>query len=148
MSTGQLIQIWTLDKKNELMTIGMSTKAEVCHIHGQVPKGCMWSRERLTKIQTTSLPDHIWPGAWTRIEKAAQRREKQNGQSRNQNSNMLQNVRRVYSIDPSDEDYKDTIKNARRKLETPTATATPCKRELSKANIRKTVVPKTGIQSI
>ena len=41
------------------------------------PKGYMWSGERLTKIQTTSRPDHIWPDVWTRIGKAAQRREKQ-----------------------------------------------------------------------
>ena len=51
------------------------------------PKGYMWSRRRLTNIQTTSTPDDIWPGAWTRIGKAAQRREKKNGQSRNRNSN-------------------------------------------------------------
>ena len=31
-------------------------------------------RVRLTKIQTTSRPDQIWPEAWTRIGKAAQRR--------------------------------------------------------------------------
>ena len=37
----------------------------------------MWSGWRLTKIQTTSRPDHEWPDAWTRIGKAAQRREKQ-----------------------------------------------------------------------
>ena len=36
------------------------------------------------------------------------------------------------------------MKNARRKLETPMAAAMPCKREFSKASIRKTVVPKTG----
>ena len=41
------------------------------------PKGKMWSRRRLTKIQTTSRPGHIWPDAWTRIGKAAQRREKE-----------------------------------------------------------------------
>ncbi len=41
------------------------------------PKGFMCSGERLTKIQTTSHPDHVWPDAWTRIGKAAQRREKQ-----------------------------------------------------------------------
>ena len=35
------------------------------------PKGHMWSGWRLTKIQTTSRPDHIWPDAWTRIGKAA-----------------------------------------------------------------------------
>ena len=52
-------------------------------------------------------------------------------------------MKRIYSVDPSDEDYKDTIKNARRKLEKPAATAIPCKREFSKASILKNVVPKT-----
>ena len=32
---------------------------------------------RLTRIQTTSRPDHTWPDALTRIGKAAQRRKKQ-----------------------------------------------------------------------
>ena len=41
------------------------------------PKGYVWSGRRLTKIQTTSRPDHIWPDAWTRIAKSAQRTEKQ-----------------------------------------------------------------------
>ena len=41
------------------------------------PEGYMWSVVRLTKIQTTSRPDHIWPDTWTRSGKAAQRREKQ-----------------------------------------------------------------------
>ena len=35
--------------------------------------------------------------------------------------------RGVYSIDPSDEEYKDIIQNARRKLRTPKAAAMPCK---------------------
>ena len=41
------------------------------------PRGYMWSGWRLTKIKTTSRPDHIRPDAWIRIGKAAQRREKQ-----------------------------------------------------------------------
>ena len=40
------------------------------------PEQYMWSGGRLTKIQTTSRPDHKWPDAWTRIGKAAQKREK------------------------------------------------------------------------
>ena len=28
------------------------------------PKGYMWSGERLTKIQTTTRPDSVWPEAW------------------------------------------------------------------------------------
>ena len=39
------------------------------------PKGFLWSRVR--KVQTTTGPDHVWPEAWTKIGKAAQKREKQ-----------------------------------------------------------------------
>ena len=37
----------------------------------------MWSGERLTKIQTTTRPDHVWPEIWTKIGKASQNRGKQ-----------------------------------------------------------------------
>ena len=42
----------------------------------------------------------------------------------------LDNARRLrgnYFIDPEDKEFKETIKNARKKLETPKALATPCK---------------------
>ena len=111
----------------------MSTETEVCQIHGQFftrftllnetpPKGYMWSGVRLTKIQTTSRPDHIWPDAWTRIGKAAQRREKQEWAIEKPKLEYARNLKDIYSIDPSDEDY---------------TVATPCKREFSKASIRK-----------
>ena len=53
---------------------------------GHLQKGKMWSGERLTEIQITTRPDHIWPEAWTRTGEAAQK--KNNGQSRSQNSRM------------------------------------------------------------
>ena len=135
------------------MIIGMSTETEVCQLHRQdsqdsrklnetLPKGYMWSGRRLTKIHTTSRSHHIWPDAWTRIGKAAQKREAIMGY-RETKTPLCRNLTGIYSIDPSDKNYKDIIKNARRKLETPTATGTPCKRESSKASIRKTVIPKT-----
>ena len=51
----------------------------------------MWSGERLTKIQITTRPDHVWPEAWMKIGKAAQKQETQeNGHSRNRNLRMSQ----------------------------------------------------------
>ena len=76
------------------------------------PKGFLWSGGRLTKIQTTSRPDHIWPDAWTRIGKAAQRREKQEWAIQKPKLEHARKLRGIYSIDPSDEEYKDIIKNA------------------------------------
>ena len=46
-------------------------------------------------------------------------------------------------MDPSGQDDKDIIKNARRKLEMSMAAAMPCKRSFSQASIRETVVSKT-----
>ena len=40
-------------------------------------EGYMWSGERLTKIQTTTIPDYVCPEVWTKIGKGAQHREKQ-----------------------------------------------------------------------
>ena len=45
-------------------------------------------------------------------------------------SNELDNARKlrgIYFIDPEDKEFKETIKNFRKKLETPMATAMPCK---------------------
>ena len=41
------------------------------------PDGYTWSGGRLTKWQATSRPDHLWPEMWSKISKAAQRKEKQ-----------------------------------------------------------------------
>ena len=92
------------------------------------PKGYLWSGRRLTKIQTTSRPEHTWPDAWTRRGKAAQRREKQEWAIEKPKLEHARDLRGIYSIDLSGEEYRDIIKNARRKLETSKAAAVPCER--------------------
>ena len=64
------------------------------------PDGYMWSGRRLTRKQLTSRPDPL------------------------KNARKL---RGIYFIDPEDKEFKETIKNARKKLETSVATAMPCK---------------------
>ena len=137
MSSGQLIPIWTLHKKNELMTIGMSNLSvswtgftRFTLLIETPPRGYVVQGET-DKIQTTSRPDHIWPDAWTRIGKGAQKREKQEWTIEKPKLEYARKLRGNYSIDPSDGEFEDIIKNARRKLETPMAAAMPCKRALS-----------------
>ena len=66
----------------------MSIRTEVCQILGKDSqnsvyskkkplKGYVWSGRRLTKVQTTTRPDHACPEVWSKIGKAAQNREKQ-----------------------------------------------------------------------
>ena len=40
-------------------------------------KRYMWSGRRHRKIQATTSPDYVWPENWSRMSKAAQRKEKQ-----------------------------------------------------------------------
>ena len=46
---------------------------------------------------------------------------------KNLNSIMLEKLRGFYFIDPEDTEFKETIKNARKKLDTSVAPAMPCK---------------------
>ena len=71
------------------------------------PKGYMCSGGRLTKIQTTTRPDHIWPEVWSRIGKPAQKREKQEWTIEEPKLENASNLKGFYSIDSHDEEYKD-----------------------------------------
>ena len=96
----------------------------------------------MTKIPTTTRPDHIWPEAWTRIGKAAQRKENQEWTLEKPKLENAKSLRGIYSIDPSDEEHKDIIKNARRKMETHMAPAMPCKRTTAITSNRETIATK------
>ena len=74
------------------------------------PNGSMWSRGRLTKVQTISRPDHVWPELWTKIGKAAQNREKQEWKNEKPKLVYARRLRWIYFIDLDDQGYKETHK--------------------------------------
>ena len=91
------------------------------------PEGQMWSGWRLTKRQATSRPDHLRPELWRGLARNAKLREKHWWAIEKP---KLDNARRLWGIcfiDPEDMEFKETIKNAIRKLETPVVPAMPCK---------------------
>ena len=75
------------------------------------PNGYMCSGKRLTRKQLTSRPDHLWPELWIKWERMPSWRRSKCGRMKS-------------FIDQED---KETIKNARKNLETPMAPALPCK---------------------
>ena len=119
-------------KKSASMIIGISMGLETCLILGQVShKLLYWKKklqtdicgpgERLTRKQLTSRPDHLWPELWDKMGKHAKLKEKQkwsNGKFHLENARKL---RGIYFINPEDREFKETIKNARKKLETSVA---------------------------
>ena len=64
--------------------------------------------------------------------KHAKLKEKQKWSSEKLHLENARKLRGIYFIDPEDKEFKETIKNARKKLETSVAPAMPCK--ISKNN--------------
>ena len=83
---------------------------------------------RLTRKQLTSRQDYLWPELWEKWE----RTERQKWSHEEPRLDNARKLRGIYFIDPEDKEFKETIKNARKKLETPVAPAMPCK--ISKNN--------------
>ena len=93
MLPGLLTLIWTSCKKKRRLTFaGMSIQATICQTLGEDLRNLLHGPgERLTKIPTTTRPDYVWPEVWTKIGKASQNRENNNGQKRSQDLSMLEN---------------------------------------------------------
>ena len=91
------------------------------------PDGYMWSGGRLTRKQLTSRPDHLWPELWKSMGKHAKLKEKQKWSNEKLHLENARKLRGIYFIDLEDKEFKETIKNAREKLETSVAPAVPCK---------------------
>ena len=87
----------------------------------------MWSGRRLTRKQLTSRPDHLWPEIWKTMGKNAKLKEKQKWSNEKLHLENARKLRGIYFIDPEDTEFKETIKNARKKLATSVAPAMPCK---------------------
>ena len=91
---------------------------------------CSWAR--LTRKQTTSRPDTLWPEIWKDVSDALQRKEKHKWTIEKPKLDNARRLRGIYFIDPDDEAIKGTMKNARRKLEIPMPAAMPCKLQREK----------------
>ena len=83
----------------------------------------MWSGERLTRKQLTSRPDHLWPELWIKLGRNAKPRDKHEWAIEKPKLDSARRLEGIYFIDSEDKEFKETIKNARRKWETPMAPA-------------------------
>ena len=81
------------------------------------PNGFMWSGERLTRKQLTSRPDHLWPELWIKMGRNAKLKERQKWSHEKPQLDNARKLRGIYFIDPEDKEFKETIKNARKKLQ-------------------------------
>ena len=91
------------------------------------PEGNMWSGGRLTRKQLTSRPDYLWPELWKSTGKHAKLKEKHKWSNEKIHLENARKLRGIYFIDPEDKEFREPIKNARKKLETSVDPAMPCK---------------------
>ena len=70
-------------------------------------------------VQGTSL----WPELWRGMSKNAKLREKQKWSNEKPKLDNARRLRGIYFIDPEDKEFKETIKNVRRKFERSVAPA-------------------------
>ena len=80
--------------------------------------------------------------------KNAKLKEKQKWSDEKFHLDNARKLRGIYFIGPEDKEFKETIKNTRKKLETPMAPAMPCKIRKNCANGEKSIKIKTKLACI
>ena len=117
---------WNIDGSREL-SASWTGFTQFTLLEEKPPNGYMWSGERLTRKQLTSRPVHLWPELWKSMGKNAKLKEKQKWSEEKIHLDNARKLRGIYFIEPEDKEFKETIKNPRKKLETSVAPAMPCK---------------------
>ena len=124
---------WNIDGSRDLSDPGTGFTQFIL-LEEKPPNGYMCSGVTLTRKQLTSRPDHLWPELWKSMGKNAKLMEKQKWSNAKLHLENARKLRGIYFIDPEDKEFKETIRNVRKKLETSVALAMPCKIMKSKKN--------------
>ena len=117
---------WNIDGSRDLSD-PWTGFTQITPLDEKAPDGYMWSGGRLTRKQLTSRPDYLWPELWKSMGKHAKLKEKQKWSEEKIHLENARKLRGIYFIDPEDKEFKETIKNVRKMLETSVAPAMPCK---------------------
>ena len=100
-------------------------------LHVRPPDGDTWSGVRLTRKQTTSRPDNVWPDMWKHMSDASKRKEKQKWTIEKPKLDYARRLCGNFFIEVGDEEFKRVKENARRKLEIPMPAAMLCRLQLN-----------------
>ena len=117
---------WNVDGSRDLSDSWTVFTHFILLISENLPEGYLWSGERLTRKQLTSRTYHLWPELWIEIGKKCPA-EVEAKVHEKPKLDIARKLRGIYFIDTEDKEFKETIKNARKTLETPMAPAMLCK---------------------
>ena len=100
---------WNVDGSKELSD-SWTGFTQFTLLSEKPPEGYTWSGGRLTKRQSTSRPDHLWPELWRGMSKNAKLKEKQNWAIEKPKLQNARRLREIFFIDPEDIEFKEIIK--------------------------------------
>ena len=109
--------VWSMDMFHSIYSIGRKTSRRIYVVRVQM-------NEKTADIQARSFMARTLGENW---ERNAKLKEKQKWSNEKLHLENARKLRGIYFIDLEDKEFKETIKNARKKLETPVAPAMPCK---------------------
>ena len=122
----QIEEYWNVDGDRELSDAWTGLTRFVL-LKERPPEGYTWSGCRLTRKQTTSRPDDVWPYMWKFMSDAAKKKGKQRWAIEKPKLDNVRLLRGMFFIEPNDEEFKLTMKAARGKFEVPMPAVMPCK---------------------
>ena len=102
---------WNVDEDRELSDAWTGFTRLVL-IKESPPEGYTWSWRRLTRKQTTSRPDNVWPDMWKFMSDAAKKKAKQRWAIEKPKLDNAIQLRGIFFIEPNDDEFKLTTKAA------------------------------------
>ena len=80
------------------------------------PIAYIWSGRILTKNKATARFENLWPEVWSKMRKAAQKKEKQECANEKPKLDNVRRLRGFYFIDPEDGENQETITKRKEKV--------------------------------
>ena len=117
---------WNVDGEKELSDVWTGFTRFIL-MNERPLDGFSWSAERPTRKQSTSRPDNVWPDMWKHMSDASKKEAKRRWAIEKPKLDNARQLRGIFFIEPNDEEFKLTMKAARRKLEVPMPAAMPRK---------------------
>ena len=114
--------VWLLDRFHSVYSVRRETSRRIYVVRGETDEKAANFQARLLFVARL----------WTNLGKNAKLKEKHKWSHEKLQLDSARKLRGIYFIDPEDKEFKETIKSARKKLETPVAPAMPCR--ISKNN--------------
>ena len=108
---------WNVDGEKELSDAWIDFTRFIL-LNERPPDGYTWSGVRLTRKQISFRPDDVWPDMWKHMCAASKKKAKIWAIEKPKLDNARE-LRGIFFIQPNDEEFKLTVKAARRKLKVP-----------------------------